>query len=138
MADAAQRRRAPRWRRLDASIGPAYCPRYTRTEMSDLTVYILRCGHSGHLRPARGDLRDYCFRCGCIGNWEWYGSDAASMSTPGRSRTDTGDPFRGPASSLGLRGRIHNTARAIAEPVSSEDLFNYFLRPRLLHTNCRA
>mgnify|MGYP007111872762 CR=1 FL=1 len=45
------------------------------------------------------------------------GSDTAavpSMSTPGRSRTDTGDPFRGPASSLGLRGRIHNTARAIA------------------------
>ena len=39
---------------------------------------------------------------------------APSMSTPGRSRTDTGDPFRGPASSLGLRGRIHNTAHAIA------------------------
>ena len=37
-----------------------------------------------------------------------------SMSAPGRSRTDTGDPFRGPASSLGLRGRIHNTARVIA------------------------
>ena len=51
------------------------------------------------------------------------------MSTPGRSRTDTGDPFRGPASSLGLRGRIHNTARAITEPVSNEDLFNYFTPP---------
>src|ERR1035437_9154014 len=37
-----------------------------------------------------------------------------SMSAPGRSRTDTGDPFRGSASSLGLRGRDHNTARAIA------------------------
>jgi hypothetical protein len=35
-------------------------------------------------------------------------------STPGRSRTDTGDPFRGPASALGLRGRPHNTARTIA------------------------
>src|SRR6516162_10275761 len=28
---------------------------------------------------------------------------------PGRSRTDTGDPFRGPASSLGLRGLGHDT-----------------------------
>src|SRR5450432_3901336 len=28
---------------------------------------------------------------------------------PGRSRTDTGDPFRGPASSLGLRGLGNNT-----------------------------
>src|ERR1700743_1052013 len=31
--------------------------------------------------------------------------------TPGRSRTDTGDPFRGPASSLGLRGLGDNTPR---------------------------
>jgi hypothetical protein len=67
---------------------------------------------------------------------QWRGT---AMSTPGRSRTDTGDPFRGPASSLGLRGRIHNTARTIAEPVSSKDLFRYFSRrPRFLHTNCRA
>jgi hypothetical protein len=33
-----------------------------------------------------------------------------TYSTPGRTRTDTGDPFRGPASSLGLRGCLHNTA----------------------------
>ena len=31
------------------------------------------------------------------------------MSAPGRSRTDTGDPFRGPASSFGLRGLNEDT-----------------------------
>ncbi len=34
-------------------------------------------------------------------------SAAARASTPGRTRTDTADPFRRPASTLGLRGRIH-------------------------------
>ena len=40
-----------------------------------------------------------------------------------------GTLFRGSASSLGLRGRIHNTARTIAEPAGSKDLFNYFPPP---------
>jgi hypothetical protein len=31
------------------------------------------------------------------------------LCTPGRSRTDTGDPFRGPASSFGLRGLHEDT-----------------------------
>ena len=46
---------------------------------------------------------------------------ASPMSTPGRSRTDTGDPFRGSASSFGLRGRHHNTARTIAQLSSNKD-----------------
>ena len=38
------------------------------------------------------------------------------MRAPGRSRTDTGDPFRGPASSLGLRGLGNDTP---ADPIDS-------------------
>src|ERR1700733_4457349 len=38
------------------------------------------------------------------------------MSAPGRSRTDTGDPFRGPASSLGLRGLCEHTPNHVATP----------------------
>src|SRR6266567_9012410 len=39
------------------------------------------------------------------------GGDArpGMLRTPGRSRTDTGDPFRGPASSFGLRGLHEDT-----------------------------
>src|ERR1019366_6074999 len=65
--------------------------------------------------------------CTCIGNrsssyiWACSGARGASgvisagqvlRSAPGRSRTDTGDPFRGPASSLGLRGLGNNTPAA--------------------------
>src|SRR6516162_10320938 len=39
---------------------------------------------------------------------------------PGRSRTDTGDPFRGPASSLGLRGLGHDTPVAPNHSCSAE------------------
>ncbi len=42
--------------------------------------------------------------------WQLSASRGLPMSTPGRSRTDTGDPFRGPASSLGLRGRGNDTS----------------------------
>jgi hypothetical protein len=41
--------------------------------------------------------RDICTRCA-------NPAERQRSGTPGRSRTDTGDPFRGPASSLGLRG----------------------------------
>jgi hypothetical protein len=37
-------------------------------------------------------------------------------STPGRGRTDTGDPFRGPASSFGLRGHCDDTPRRSMTP----------------------
>lgn len=33
-----------------------------------------------------------------------------TMGAPGRARTDTADPFRGPASALGLRGRPNNNS----------------------------
>jgi hypothetical protein len=39
---------------------------------------------------------------------------------PGRSRTDTGDPFRGPASSLGLRGLGHDTPAGPVHSCSGE------------------
>src|SRR6266536_6388385 len=39
-----------------------------------------------------------------------------TRSAPGRGRTDTGDPFRGPASSFGLRGLGNDTS---ADPGNS-------------------
>ena len=42
------------------------------------------------------------------------------MSAPGRSRTDTGDPFRGPASSLGLRGLGNNTPERLSDSRAAE------------------
>src|ERR1700733_2781153 len=41
-------------------------------------------------------------------------------SAPGRSRTDTGDPFRGPASSLGLRGLGNNTPERLSDSRAAE------------------
>jgi hypothetical protein len=41
------------------------------------------------------------------------GQKTGDISAPGRGRTDTGDPFRGPASSFGLRGLGNDTS---AEP----------------------
>src|SRR5215470_5007409 len=41
------------------------------------------------------------------------GQKAEDTRAPGRGRTDTGDPFRGPASSFGLRGLGNDTS---AEP----------------------
>jgi len=48
-------------------------------------------------------------RCICIS----AGQKAEDARAPGRGRTDTGDPFRGPASSFGLRGLGNDTS---AEP----------------------
>lgn len=46
--------------------------------------------------------------------------DNLRMSAPGRSRTDTGDPFRGPASSLGLRGLGNNTPERLSDSRAAE------------------
>src|ERR1700719_822622 len=46
------------------------------------------------------------------------------MSAPGRSRTDTGDPFRGPASSLGLRGLGNNTPERLSDSRAAELIQN--------------
>src|SRR6516162_6624673 len=51
------------------------------------------CPHTNHA----AELCETGGRCRC------------ARRAPGRSRTDTGDPFRGPASSLGLRGLGHDT-----------------------------
>ena len=84
---------------------------YKGINVGDLAVHVLRCGHNGHLPPAR-------LISGIVVSAEAAlaieSRRVPSAGTPGRTRTDTGGPFRGPASSLGLRGRIHNTARAIA------------------------
>src|SRR4249919_807132 len=41
--------------------------------------------------------------------WVFAGRRAGDVCAPGRGRTDTGDPFRGPASSFGLRGLGNDT-----------------------------
>ena len=46
------------------------------------------------------------------------------MSAPGRSRTDTGDPFRGPAFSLGLRGLGNNTPERLSDSRAAELIQN--------------
>jgi hypothetical protein len=45
--------------------------------------------------------------------WHAAGKCVALMvrCAPGRTRTDTSDPFRGAASALGLRGLANNTLR---------------------------
>ena len=50
--------------------------------------------------------------------------DNLHMSAPGRSRTDTGDPFRGPASSLGLRGLGNNTPERLTDSRAAELIQN--------------
>ena len=39
----------------------------------------------------------------------WVNGHANTTGAPGRTRTDTSDPFRGAASALGLRGLSNNT-----------------------------
>jgi hypothetical protein len=50
--------------------------------------------------------------------------DHLLTSAPGRSRTDTGDPFRGPASSLGLRGLGNNTPERLSDSRAAELIQN--------------
>ena len=50
--------------------------------------------------------------------------DHLHTSAPGRSRTDTGDPFRGPASSLGLRGLGNNTPERLSDSRAAELIQN--------------
>jgi hypothetical protein len=54
-----------------------------------------------------GALRRCRCRCRCTLS---RSKIALTKSAPGRVRTDTADPFRGPASALGLRGRPNNNA----------------------------
>ena len=55
---------------------------------------------------------------------------------PGRSRTDTGDPFRGPASSLGLRGLGNNTPAARKQLLANRIRWDCF--PWGLHIQFRS
>src|SRR5215470_2543534 len=74
--------------------------------MAVIFVPRLRHGHrarlGAHLAPAATD----CAASPQVRRVE-------TGSAPGRGRTDTGDPFRGPASSFGLRGLGNYTS---AEP----------------------
>jgi len=66
-------------------------------------------------RPGLGSRHSPSCTLGADGD-QWIcipaGQKAADARAPGRGRTDTGDPFRGPASSFGLRGLGNDTSAA--------------------------
>src|ERR1700727_2375094 len=64
--------------------------------------------------------------CASRSSWadQHSSGDHLLTSAPGRSRTDTGDPFRGPASSLGLRGLGNNTPERLSDSRAAELIQN--------------
>jgi hypothetical protein len=102
----------------------------------DSAVHVLRCGRNGHLPPT---WLISGFSVSAEAALAIESCHVSPMSTPGRSRTDTGDPFRGPASSLGLRGRIHNTAVQLPNRGVAKTAFHYpDVHQRLPEPNCGA
>src|ERR1700685_3333630 len=77
-----------------------------------LSAVIPRLCATSERRVCRGQ-QAFPARSGQLG-------DHLHTSAPGRSRTDTGDPFRGPASSLGLRGLGNNTPERLSDSRAAE------------------
>src|SRR3984885_7487364 len=80
------------------------------------------CADTGAIPCILFDKRTTRIRLASRLSWADQGrsGDDLGTSAPGRSRTDTGDPFRGPASSLGLRGLGNNTPERLSDSRAAE------------------